>query len=404
MAAFEYKALDKQGKNRKGIIEADTARQIRHQLREQGLTPLSVDEVEQKENQLKRNTLFQQRISAMDLALLTRQLSTLLSSGMPLEETLRAVAAQSEKNKVKRVLLSVRSKVREGHSLSAGLSEFPAVFPELYRKTVEAGEESGHLDNVLDRLADYTETRQQMQQKTMMALFYPALLIIISVLIVIALLTFVVPQIVQVFDNVAQELPAATQILISISDFLKTHGLLLLIVIIASSIAARLLLKKPGPKMVWHQALLKIPFAGRLIRGSNSSRFARTLSILTSSNVQILEALRISGQVVTNLPMRHAIEEITGKVKEGASIHASMEQSGYFPPMTVSLISSGESSGNLEDMLARAAVIQEREIESIMATTLGLLGPIMILFMGGIVLFIVLATLLPVFDLNQLVT
>jgi len=404
LPAFEYKALDKLGKNRKGIIEADTPRQIRQQLREQGLTPLSVEEADQKEKQQKHGSLFQQRISAMDLALVTRQLSTLLSSGMPLEETLRAVAAQSEKNKVKRVLLSVRSKVREGHSLSSGLAEFPAVFPELYRKTVEAGEESGHLDNVLDRLADYTEARQQMQQKTVMALFYPALLIIISVLIVIALLTFVVPQIVQVFDNVAQELPTATQILIAISDFLKAHGILLLIILAIAIFIMRMVLRQPGPKMAWHQFLLKLPFAGRLIRGSNSSRFARTLSILTSSNVQILEALRISGQVVTNLPMRQAVEEITNKVKEGASIHSSMEQSGYFPPMTVSLISSGEASGNLEDMLARAAVIQEREIESIMATTLGLLGPIMILFMGGIVLFIVLATLLPVFDLNQLVT
>lgn len=404
MSAFEYIALDEHGKNRKGIIEADTARQIRQQLREQGLTPLSVDEIAQQENDNQKSSLFQQRISAMDLALITRQISTLLSSGMPLEETLRAVAAQSEKNKVKRVLLSVRSKVREGHSLSTGLSEFPSVFPELYRKTVEAGEESGHLDNVLDRLADYTESKQQMQQKTIMALFYPALLIIISILIVIALLTFVVPQMVQVFDNVSQELPAATQVLIAISDFLKANGLWLLIGLLVTGILIRSLLSKPGPKMAWHQFLLKLPFAGRLIRGSNSARFARTLSILTSSNVQILEALRISGQVVTNLPMRRAVQAITGKVKEGASIHASMEQSGYFPPMTVSLISSGEASGNLEDMLSRAADIQEREIESIMTTTLGLLGPIMILFMGGIVLFIVLATLLPVFDLNQLVT
>jgi len=404
MAAFEYTALDKSGKNRKGVIEGDNARQIRHQLREQGLTPLTVDEVKQQQKHHTGKNLFRQRISAMDLALITRQISTLLSAGMPLEETLRSVAAQSEKNKVQRVLLSVRSTVREGHSLSTGLSEFPAVFPELYRKTVEAGEESGHLDNVLDRLADYTEAKQQMQQKTMMALFYPVMLVFISILIVIGLLTFVVPQIVRVFENVAQELPAATQILIAMSDFLKSNGLLLLILLFIASIAAKAVLKQPAARLAWHRFLLKLPFAGRLIRGSNSARFARTLSILSSSNVQILEALRISSQVVTNLPMRRAIEEITTKVKEGANIHLSMEQSGYFPPMMVSLIASGESSGNLEDMLARAAVIQEREIESIMSTTLGLLGPIMILLMGAIVLFIVLATLLPVFDLNQLVS
>ena len=339
----------------------------------------------------------------MDLALLTRQISTLLGAGMPLEETLQSVARQSEKTKVKRVLLSVRAKVREGHSLSAGLSEFPGVFPELYRKTVEAGEESGHLDNVLNRLADYTESRQEMQQKTTMALFYPALLVFISVAIVITLLTFVVPQIVKVFENMSQELPQSTQILIAMSDFLKNNGLLLLVLLTGGGFLVRMILGKPGPKMAWHAFLLRIPFSGRLIRGSNSARFARTLSILTSSNVQILEALRISSQVVSNLPMREAIENITTRVREGASIHDSMEQSGYFPPMMISLISSGEASGNLENMLERAAIIQEREIESVLATTLGLLGPIMILVMGGIVLFIVLATLLPVFDLNQLV-
>ncbi len=404
MSAFEYKALGQDGKNRKGVIEGDTARQIRQQLREMGLTPLSVEEIKQQQKKTSGGGLFQQHLSVMDLALLTRQISTLLRAGMPIEECLRSVAAQSEKNKVKRVLLSIRSTVREGHSLSAGLSEFPSVFPELYRKTVEAGEESGHLDNVLDRLADYTEARQQMKQKTMMALFYPVMLVFISILIVIGLLTFVVPQIVQVFENVAQDLPTSTQILIAMSEFLKSNGLYLLIAIIAAVIITKSALKKPAAKLAWHKLLLKMPFAGRLIRGSNSARFARTLSILSSSNVQILEALRISGQVVTNLPMRKAIEGITEKVKEGANIHQSMEQSGYFPPMTVSLIASGESSGKLEDMLARAADIQEREIEAIMSTTLGLLGPIMILLMGAIVLFIVLATLLPIFDLNQLVS
>jgi len=404
MAAFEYKAFDKSGKNRKGILEGDSEKQIRQQLRSTGLSPLSVEEVQQGETRLKRGSLFQQRISAMDLALVTRQIATLLGSGMPLEETLRSVSAQSEKNKVKRVLLSVRSKVREGHSLSAGLADFPSVFPELYIKTVEAGEESGHLDNVLDRLADYTEARQEMQQKTTMALFYPIMLLIISVAIVIGLLTFVVPQIVQVFENVAQELPTATKVLISMSDFLKQNGLLLFIILGGGFIAAKIILKKPGPKLAWHKLLLNTPFAGRLIRGGDSARFARTLSILSSSNVQILEALRIAGQVVNNLPIRFAIEEIANKVKEGTSIYIAMEQSGYFPPMMVSLISSGEASGNLDDMLSRAADIQEREITAIMTTTLGLLGPIMILVMGGVVLFIVLATLLPVFDLNQLVT
>lgn len=403
MGAFEYTALDAKGKNRKGVMEGDTARQVRQALREQGMTPLIVDEAHERERPGRKQPLIQRSISAMDLALITRQIATLLHSGMPLEEVLHSVGRQSEKPRIQKILLAVRSRIREGHSFSAGLADFPNVFPELYRKTVTAGEQSGYLDNVLERLADYTENRQVMQQKTVSALFYPAMLIFVSILIVTALLTYVVPQVVQVFDNVAKELPAATRFLIGTSEFLQDYGWILLIGLLIIGIGFRSLLRKPEFRMRWDRFLLRLPLVGRAVRGINTARFARTLSILTTSNVQILEALRIAGQVVNNMPMQQAIEQITIRVREGSSIHSAMEKSGYFPPMTVSLIASGEGSGNLEKMLEQAAKIQEREMDVLISTLLNLLGPLLILFMGGIVLFIVMAILLPVFDLNQLV-
>ena len=403
MGAFEYSALDAKGKNRKGVMEGDTARQVRQALREQGMTPLAVEEAHERARPGQKKVFIQRSISAMDLALITRQIATLLHSGMPLEEVLHAVGRQSEKPRIQKILLAVRSRIREGHSLSAGLADFPNVFPELYRKTVTAGEQSGYLDSVLERLADYTENRQEMQQKTVSALFYPAMLIVVSILIVTALLTYVVPQVVQVFDNVAKELPLATRFLIGSSDFLKHYGWIVLIVLIVMVAGFRALLRKPEFRMRWDRFLLRLPLIGRAVRGINTARFSRTLSILTTSNVQILEALRIAGQVMGSLPMKQAVEQITIRVREGSSIHSAMEKSGYFPPMTVSLIASGESSGNLEKMLEQAAKIQEREMDTLISTLLNLLGPLLILFMGGIVLFIVMAILLPVFDLNQLV-
>jgi len=404
MGAFEYIALDSSGREKKGVIEGDAPRQVRQQLREQGWVPLEVQEVVRREaHGQRRFSLLQRGISSTDLALITRQLATLVRAALPLEECLRAVAQQTDRARLKSMLHAVRSRVMEGHTLATGLADFRHVFPELYRTTVEAGEQSGHLERVLERLADYTEGRQQMRQKIQLAVFYPAMLTIVAILVVGGLMTYVVPQVVQVFENIGQELPALTRGLIAVSDFLRAEGLLILFLLVLAVIAVIYLLRNPGNRRRFHLVLLRIPLAGRLERGLNTGRFARTFSILTASGVPVLESMRISAQVMSNIPMRNAVDEAAARVREGSSIAAALEKSGYFPPMTVHLIASGEASGKLEEMLERAAINQEREIETMIAAVLGLFEPLLILFMGGVVLTIVLAILLPIFDLNQLI-
>lgn len=404
MSAFEFIALDQGGRERKGVLEADTPRQIRQQLREKGWAPLSVEEVQQREaRQRVQSRLFRRGISATDLALITRQFATLIRSGLPVEESLQTLSRQTEKPRLKSLLMAVRSRVLEGHPLATAYEDFPHVFPDLYRATVAAGEQSGYLDAVLERLADYAETRQTLHQKTTLALIYPLVVMGVSLLVVIFLMIYVVPQIVQVFEGIGQQLPPLTRGLIATSDFVRSHGLLLLIAIAAAVTGARLVLRRDGPKRALHRFLLRLPMIGRLVRGLNTARFARTLSILSGSGVPVLESLRIAASVVGNLPMRAAVEDAARRVREGAALHTALEQSGYFPPMTVHLIASGESSGKLDEMLERAATSQEREMEVLITTITELFGPLLILVMGGIVLTIVLAILLPIFDLNQLV-
>ncbi|MES9999063.1 MAG: type II secretion system inner membrane protein GspF [Candidatus Thiodiazotropha lotti] len=402
MDAFEYVALDPSGKEKRGVLEGDSPRQVRQQLRESGLTPLTIDSASGTATQSK-SKLFQRQINAMELALITRQMATLLRSGLPLEHVLKTTAQQTDKRHVERTLLAVRAKVLEGRTLADGLKDFPKTFPEVYIQTVSSGEESGHLEVVLERLADYTEQRQQMRQKTIFALFYPALLTIVSLLIVGGLLTYIVPQVTRVFESMSAELPWITQALMSTSDTLRSYGVPIFVTLLALGLFFSYLLKKPGPKRWWHRTLLRIPLVGRLVRTANAARFSRTLSIMAASSVPILDSMRIASQVLTNLPMRSAVEEATLRVREGASLYQALDKTGYFPPMTLSLLASGESSGNLEGMLERSADIQEREIETLVSTIQGLFEPILILVMGGIVLVIVLAILLPIFDLNQLV-
>ena len=404
MGAFEYIALDDSGKEKKGVLEGDTARQVRQQLRDQGWVPLDVNESSERASRSGQEKVKIRRgVSATDLALITRQLATLVRVGLPLEETLQAAAQQTEKARLQSMLLAVRSRVMEGHTLATGLGDFPHVFPEIYRTTVSAGEQSGHLEVVLERLADYTENRQQMQSKIQLALFYPALLTLVALGVVIGLMTFVVPQVVQVFDNIGQELPGLTRTLIAMSDFLRNYGLMMLVLMALAGGGLAWLLKKEGPKRRFHEILLRLPLIGRLERGVNAGRFARTFSIVTASGVPVLDGLRIASEVMSNVPMRESVEEATRKVREGASIHAALEKSGYFPPMMVHLIASGEVSGKLEEMLERAATNQEREIETLISAVMGLFEPILILVMGAVVLIIVLAILLPIFNLNQLV-
>jgi len=404
MGAYEFTALDDSGKERKGVLEADTPRQIRQQLRDKGWAPLAVVEVRQREERsARRRSLFQPRISATDLALITRQFATLVRSGLPIEEALQALSRQTEKSRLKSMMMAVRARVMEGHSLATALADFPHVFPDLYRATVAAGEQSGYLDRVLERLADYTETRQTLQQKTTLALIYPLLVLIVSILVVALLMVYVVPQIVQVFEGIGQKLPPLTRGLIAVSDFTRSYGVYVLIAVVAATVLARMALRKSGPKRWFHHVLLRLPMISRLVRGLNTARFARTLSILTGSSVPVLEALRISASVISNVPMHAAVDEAARRVREGAALHTALERSGYFPPMTIHLIASGEASGKLEEMLERAADSQEREMEVLITTITELFGPLLILIMGGMVLVIVLAILLPIFDLNQLV-
>ena len=404
MGAFEFVALDKSGKESKGLLEGDTPKHVRQMLRERHLLPVSVTEVARKESRHQSSLSLRRGLSASELALLTRQLATLSQAGLPLEEALLAVSQQNENPRAQRILLGVRSRVMEGHSLADGLSDFPQAFPELYRATVAAGEQSGHLDAVLERLADFTETRQVLQQQVRNALIYPIALVVTAVGIISFMLAYVVPKVVYIFENYNQQLPLLTRIMIGASNFIRDYWVLLIIGIVALVFGIRQLLKKEGPKRSYHQLLLRLPVVSKLTRGINTARFTQTLSILAGSGVPILESLRIAAQVVVNVPMREAVEEASMRIREGAMISRSLAASRLFPPMTTHLISSGEASGRLEEMLTRAATNQEREVDGLIATLLGIMQPLMVIIMAAIVLMIVLAILLPIFEINNLIS
>lgn len=403
MGAFEYVALDSAGKESKGLIEGDTAKHVRQQLRERSLLPVKVTEVAERDSRSKKSFSVRRGLSSGDLALLTRQLATLTQSGLPLEEALLAVSEQNENPRAKSILMGVRSRVMEGHTLADGLAEFPNAFPELYRATVSAGEQSGHLDAVLERLAEFTESRQALQQQVRNALIYPIALVVTAVGIISFMLAYVVPKVVYIFENYDQELPLLTRIMIGSSDFLRDNWLLLIIGTVAIVIGLRKLVQKPGPKRRYHRMLLSVPIVARLTRGINTARFTQTLSILAGSGVPILDSLRIAAQVVVNVPMRDAVQEASLRIREGAMISKSLAASKLFPPMTTHLIASGEASGRLEEMLSRAASNQEREVDGLISTLLGIMQPLLVIVMAVIVLLIVLAILLPIFELNNLI-
>ena len=403
MGAYEFVALDKSGKESKGLIEGDTPKHVRQLLRERDMYPVRVTEIAQRE--ARRQTTFSLRrgLSPGELALITRQMASLSQSGLPLEEVLLAVSQQHDQPRAKSILLGVRSKVMEGHTLADGLADFPQAFPELYRATVAAGEQSGHLDVVLERLADYTEARQELRQRITNAMIYPAALIIMAVGIISFMLATVVPRIVNVFENTSAELPGLTRGLIATSDFLRNHWLLLIIATAAVIWGLWWLFQKEGPRRRYHQFLLRAPISGRLTRGINTARFTRTFSILAGSGVPVLEAMKISAEVIENLPMREAVNEAALRVREGAGISRSLAASKLFPPMMIHLVSSGEAGGRLEEMLARSAAGQEREVDGLIAALLGILQPLLIVAMGAIVMVIVLAILLPIFEINNLI-
>ncbi len=402
MGAYQYVAVDSVGKEHRGVLEGDTPRHVRQLLRERQLLPVEVAEIEERQSKARRQFSLFKGISGLDLALLTRQLATLVKAGLPLEEALLAVSEHTEKPRLKSIILGVRAKVLEGHTLASGLDEFPHAFPPVYRATVMAGEQAGQLDTVLDRLADYTESRHGLRQKVVQAMVYPILLTTIALIIIVVMLIAVVPKVVGVFETTGQALPIMTRILIAISNFVQNWWFLLIALLVAAVIIVVRALKHEQIRKRVHAWVLRAPIFGRVTRGLNTARFTRTLSILTASGVPALEALRISASVIANLPMRSAVEEAAVRVREGGAIGRSLSQSKLFPPMTVHLISSGEASGELDSMLERAANHQESEMDSLLATMLSVLEPLLIVVMGLVVLAIVMAILLPIFQINQL--
>lgn len=403
MPAFEFVSVDVDGRKQKGVLEADSARQVRQQLRDKGWVPVSVEPAASEHQKEKGGISFSRGgMSAYELALITRQLATLIQAGIPIEETLRAVSRQGRAG-LQSLLLAVRARIIEGYTLAQSMSEFPKAFPDLYRATVAAGEKSGHLDLVLNQLADYTESRYDTQKKIQGAMIYPAILTVMATLIVVGMLVFVVPDIVKAFDTTRQELPILTRGLIATSNLVKATGPYVLVMLIALGFMARPWLRKEANRYRLHALQLRLPLMGRLVRGANAARFASTLSILSRSGVPLVEALRIAAEVSSNLLIRDAIRDAAVKVTEGGSINRALEESGYFPPMMMQMIASGERSGELDAMLARAATMQEKELGSLISTLVGLFEPLMLLLMAFVVLLIVLAIMLPIISMNNLV-
>ncbi len=405
MAGYEYLALDTTGRTVKGVIEGDAERQIRAALREKGLVPLRVDAIaaQPEHTGAVRAVRVRRGISSNELALLTRQFATLLRAGLTIEECLNVLIEQSESARSRAVVAGVRGKVLEGQSLARALAAFPQSFPDIYRAMVDAGEQSGHLPEVLERLADYSENRQALRQKVLLAFIYPALVTLVAIGVVTLLLVYVVPQVTRVFANTGQTLPWMTRVLIAMSDFVRSGGWLWGLLLIAGGVGAYFSLRNEAIRRRWHKRLLGWPLVGRLVRGVNAARFADTLGILTASGVPLLAALQSARQVVTNLPMRDAVEETLRQVREGGSLARALGRTKLFPPLVVHLIASGEASGKLDTMLVRAAEAQSRELENWVKTLTALLEPLLILSMGLVVLFIVVAILLPIFEMNQLI-
>jgi general secretion pathway protein F len=405
MAAFDYQAVDSRGKNKKGVIEGDTPRHVRNLLREQGLMPIEVTPCLQKSKQESKKSIFGggKKISASELALITRQLSTLVESGLPIEESLMAVGEQCEKIAIKSMIMAVRTKVTEGYGLAESMAEFPQIFNHLFRAMVAAGEKSGHLEKVLDRLADYTEKRQQLRSQLIQALVYPVIMTVVATGVIAILLTAVVPKIVGQFEHMGANLPATTQFLIASSDFLRDYGLVIVLIVAALMLLWSQLLKKASFRFAYHKHFLAIPGIGKVAKSVNTARFARTLSILTASAVPLLESMKISGEVLDNLYIKQSVKESADKVREGTSLRVSLEQTKLFPPMMLHMIASGEKSGQLEHMLGRAADNQDREFEAIINISLKAFEPALMVVMAGIVLFIVMAILQPILQLNTLI-
>lgn len=408
MGVFAYEALDQKGKKKKGVLEADSARQLRQQLRSEGLAPVSISEAQEKSGERRSfslfGSLFGARASAGEVAMLTRQLATLVAASIPLEECLQALSRQVQKPHLKAMITTVRAKVLEGRTLAESLALYPKTFDTLYCSMVAAGEKSGHLDTVLERLADYTEQSQIIRGKLIQAMIYPAILTIVAVSVVAVLLATVVPTVVEQFAHLGQDLPGMTKTLIAMSDFVRSYSLGIVVAIVLLIALRQQLLKSPKRRLAYDRVMLKAPVLGDVSAGVDTSRFARTLSILNSSSVPLLEGMIISAGVMSNTYIRQMLEQASDRVREGSSLWTALDKTQLFPPMMLHIIASGEKSGELEQMLGRAADSQDRQFEAQVNIALGVFGPLLIVSMAGMVLFIVMAILTPMLDLNSLVS
>ncbi len=402
MTAFEYVALNENGSAKKGILEGDSSRHVRQLLRERGLTPVDVTVTRPN---VQTGSWFQwwRRIPPMELALITRQIATMVGAGLAIEEAIQAVAQQSSSRKATSVLMTVRGNVMQGQSLSAALGEFPQTFTPMFRATVAAGEQSGYLDTVLENLADYLERSYETRRNVEMALYYPVILLVCAIAIVILVMTYVIPDIVEVFDTSGATLPAITSALIATSDVLRAYGWIMLLGLIGFFALFQLALRQAGFRLGWDRFKLGVPVLRWLARSTSASRYASTLAILGKSGVPLVEAMRIASEVVSNVWINSRLSEAVAKVSEGSSLRNALEATGNFPPIFLHMIASGESSGTLDELMAKAADFQQRELERRVETLVQLFRPFMLLVMAGIVLLIMLAMLLPILNMNALV-
>ncbi|MFZ6719659.1 type II secretion system inner membrane protein GspF [Undibacterium sp. Ji49W] len=405
MPAFRYEAVDKTGLTSKGVLNADSARSARSELRGQGLVPVIVESIDHQldASGKRKRALFGDRLSTVENALFTRQLSSLLEAGLPLEQSLSALLEQSERSYVRDLVGSIRSEVMAGSALSDALKQHPDDFADIYCALVASGEQIGHLSRVLSRLADYIERRNALLQKVRLAFTYPAIVTVVAFAIVIFLLTYVVPQIVSVFANTKQKLPFLTLMMLAISDFVRAYGWLAALLLVAAFFLWRMALRNPEFKMRWHRWLLTAPLYGKFERSLNTARFASTLAITTGSGVPILRALQTSRETLSNVAMRAQVEDATASVREGVGLARALSAHKHFPPMLIHMIRAGEVTGELPAMLERASNTQEQDLERRAMTMAGLLEPVLILTMGIVVLLIVLAVLMPIIEINQLV-
>lgn len=412
MAAYRYAAADASGKETTGVLEADSARAARQLLRGRGLVPLTVEPVVSEAQKQALSPALGRRLSQTELAVITRQLASLLGAALPVADALTVMVEQSEKQSVRELMAAIRTDVLGGSSLSKALARHPRQFPDIYRALIAAGEESGKLGSVLQSLADYIEERAKLQQKITLAFVYPAIVTFVALAVVIGLLTYVVPQVVQVFANTKQALPFLTRALIATSDFVRGYGWIVAALLAVGAFLVNRALRVEAVRMRWHQRILRLPVAGVLARSINTARFASTLSILVGSGVPMLRALQAAGETLTNRAMRARVVEATQRVREGFSLARALRadaeeerRAGHmklFPPVLIHLIASGEATGKLPEMLARAADIHAREAERRALFFTSLLEPALILTMGVIVMLIVLAVLLPIIEINQL--